>query len=893
MRWRALSLVIALFSLCAAIGADGEADAFKSAVAAFGDKFYERAEEQLGAFEKSFPNSTNVPQSILLRAQARHFQKNYDGAIELLSANMARAGALGDQYALTWGETLSAKGDHGGAAEQFGRILKEYPNSPLRLQAAYLQALSAFQQKDYNGTVALLSGESVFAKLASAAPQDRFSFAGNLLMADALLALGRVEEARNAATALPSIPEQAQWQWERFDALARVELAGTNHAAAISYLTNAAAVAEAAQRPRLQAQSLNLEAELYRKIGQTTNAVAVYDKMAAIEGLPIDQRRLAVLKVVELLSSTGETTNAIRRIETYLAAATNEPAADLLKMKAGELWIGRGREIGRAGKPEGEALVMFTNALAQARAHLNGVITQFTNSTHIGRAWLNLGWASWEEGMLLDGPARVQESEAAFRTASEKLSRSDDQAVAIYKMADAQVRLRQTKTAATNYARLLRDYADLPQVKNGLFDKAYAQLVRVNIELNDLEAAESHLKKLREEFPKSPATEEALFLFGQAVMMSKPEQARTVFQEFVGQFPASPLLAEVRFAEARTYGVEGDFGTAVQKHESWLQTFTNHPVRAEVEFERGVLLDKAGGRTNALSAFSEFIARHATSPLAPAAQMWVADYFISQEQLREAELNYQKVFQNTNWAGTPLAYLARMEAARTAFKRQGYSDARSYLTNLINDPKCPPELKPQAWYALGDMFVEEPITGSTNALHNFVQAAAVFDRVATQYPTNDIALLAIARKGDCHFQIASHPNYAESYTVASNAYWTVLKTDRKLPVKVRNQAEFGLARVLEKMADGKKDEERTGLRKAALNHYLNVVYGDGVEGQKSDPQYLKWAGREAGRLAEELGETDAAIELYKRLSTSAPAAKTLWESRITLLENGKKRRETL
>ena len=596
--------------------------------------------------------------------------------------------------------------------------------------------------------------------------------------------------------------------------------------------------------------------------------------------------------MVELLSSTGSTTNAIRRIETYLTAATNEPAADLLKVKAGELWIGHARELARAGKPTGETLVSFTNALAQARGHLNGVITQFTNSTHVGRAWLNLGWALWEEGMLLDSTARVQESEAAFRTASEKLTRSEDQAAAVFKWADAQVRLGQNRAAATNYARLLKDFADLAQVKTALFDKAYAQLVRAHIELNDLDAAESFLKQLRDEFQNNTATEESILLFGEALRVNKPERARVLFQEFAAKYPASPLLGEVRFAEARTHEAEGDFATALQKHETWLQAFTNHPVRANVEFQRCVLLDQAGSRTNALSAFTSFVSRYGTNALAPAAQTWIADYFRNQEQLREAELNYQKVFQNTNWAATPLAYHARMMAARTAFQRQGYSDARSYLTNLINDPMCPADMKPEAWFALGDMFAEEPITGSTNALHNFVQAAAVFERVATQYPTNDIALLATARKGDCHFQIASHPSYAESYIVASNAYWTVLHSNKKLPAKTRNQAEFGLGRVLERMADRKTNGERQTLRKAALDHYLNIVYGDGVEGQKADPVYLKMAGREAGRLAEELGETDAAIELYKRLSTSAPAAKSLWQSRITLLENSKARRET-
>jgi tetratricopeptide (TPR) repeat protein len=226
-----------------------------------------------------------------------------------------------------------------------------------------------------------------------------------------------------------------------------------------------------------------------------------------------------------------------------------------------------------------------------------------------------------------------------------------------------------------------------------------------------------------------------------------------------------------------------------------------------------------------------------------------------------------------------------MMAARTAFRRQGYADARSYLTTLVNDPKCPADLKPEAWFALGDIFMEEPITGSTNALHNFIQAAAVFERIATQFSTNEIALLATAKKGDCYFQMASHTNYIESYTIASNAYATVLSSRANVSAKVRNQAEFGLARVLERMADGKAEKDRNALRKSALNHYLNIVYGDAESPRKSDPFYMKLAGREAGRLSEDLGEREAAIELYKRLSEVVPAAKSLWQSRLAALRS--------
>lgn len=882
VRYCTLLIAILLASVSGVHAAEAEDAAFKTATEAFRDKFYERAEDQFSKFATNFPTSTNLARAILFQSQARHFQKKHDAAIDLLKSHLPKAGALGDEYLLTWGEALAAKGNHAGAVEQYGRLLAEYPQSALRLQAAYLQALSVYQTKDYARTIELLaSAESAFKKLAEAAPQERFSFAGKLLLVDALLAAGKTAEAMQAAAAIPAVPDKPDWQWERFDALARVEMTGTNVSATLSHLTNAVAAAQNAQRPRLLEQSWNLEAELYRKIGQPLNAVGAYEKISAMESLPIDQRRLAVLKSVELFSSTSDLTNAIRKLESYLSANTNEPAADLLKVKAGELWIDQARGLKSSSAP----MAMVGNALNTARAHLNSVITQFTNSTYTGRAWLNLGWSLWEEGMSSEDGSVLQEAERSFRTASEKLTRSDDQAVAIFKTADSQMLLRRPEAAITNYVRVLQEFADLPQVKNALFDKTYAQLIRAHLSLGDLVKADSYLKQMRAAFPNNPATEEAIFTFGQALIASgQAQKARGLFQEFLTQYPSSTLTAEVRFAEARTYGVEGDYEPGVQKHEQWLQVYTNHQLRADVEFQRGVLLDRLGKGTNALSVFTNFVAQYPTHSLAPAAQTWVADYFHGQEMWPRAEQNYQRVFQNTNWVGLPLAYYSRMMAARTAFQRGGYNDARSYLTNLVNDAKCPLDLKSEAWFALGDIFLEEPITGSTNALHNFMQAAAVFDRIVTQYPTNEIALLALAKKGDCYFQIASHTNYLDSYITASNAYATVLQAEAPLSQKVRNQAEFGLGRVLERMAEGKPEGERVKLRKAALNHYLNIVYADAAAGKKADPFYLKLAGREAGRLAEELGDNDAAIELYKRLSIAVPASKSHWQNRLTFLQ---------
>jgi TolA-binding protein len=473
--------------------------------------------------------------------------------------------------------------------------------------------------------------------------------------------------------------------------------------------------------------------------------------------------------------------------------------------------------------------------------------------------------------------------------AAEKLTRSDDQALAFFKIGDAELFLKSAVAARSNYLAVVRNYTDLPQVRNALLDKAYRQLVRSCMELKDFSAASGYLADFRKDFPNNPLTEEALFQFGQALANDgQATEARKAFEDFLRSYPGSVLAPEVRLAEARSFGADGELETALKRTDEWLRTYTNHTLRAAVEFRRARLLDRAGQRTNALTLFTNFVVQFPTNSLAPAAQLWVGDYFYEQEQWPIAEQNYQRVFQNTNWLTNPLTYEARLMAAKTAFKRQGYNDARSYLTNLINalsvDANAPAGLSAEAYFVLGDVFLEEPITGSTNAVQNFIEAAKVFDRIATQYPSNKLAVLALGKKGDCHLQLASLPAYGESYRDATNAYMAVLNSKlADVPIAARNQAEVGLGIAFKNMAEGKPAAEREQLKKLALDHFLNVVYENKAD-TAPDPYYLKLAGLEAGKLAEIMGNTDAAMGLYRTLIRDAPSLKTFWEARINSLQ---------
>jgi TolA-binding protein len=882
-------LLFLALSLRLVSAVEGEAELFTQASKAFADRFYERAEQQFGDFVAKFAASTNAPNAILLQAEARFFLRRYDAAADLLEASLSKAGPLGADFIFWTGEAQSELGNYQAASQYYHKVATNFPASPLRLKASYLEAYCASQLKDYARVIELLNrADSTFQKLAKEAASDPASLRGELLAADAFITLNKIEEAKGVLGRLSPSEAQPEFFWEKEYLLARSELAATAPEAALPHLTNALAAAGAAKKPLLEAQTRNLEADVYRKLNRNADALATYEKIGSIESLPVDQKRLALLKSVELLSTTGSTSNALVRIETYLGAHTNEPAADLLNIKAGELWIDQFRQT----PPEFVRQSAASNALAQARSHLKAVLTQYTNSTYLGRALLNLGWALWEEGNAFDRPARIQESESAFQNAAEKLTRSDDQALAFYKMGDAQLVLKRPESARTNYLLVVRNYTDIPQVRNALLDKAYRQLVRASLELKDFSAASTYLSDFRKDFPNNPLTEEALFHFGKALAADgQTAAARAAFEDFLRSYPSSVLAAEVRFAETRTYAAEGDLETALRKNEQWLATYTNHVLRPLVEFRRASLLDKAGLRTNALVLFTNFVNRFPTSSLAPAAQTWVGDYYYDQEQWRIAEQNYQRVFENTNWFGSPLTYQARLMAAKTAFRRQGYNDARAYLTNLINylslDTNAPADLAAEAYFVLGDVFLEEPIAASTNAVQNFIEAARVFDRIATQYPSNKLAVLALGKKGDCHLQLAALPAYADSYREATNAYTAVLNSRfPDMPIAARNQAEVGLGVAFKNMAEGKSAPERERLQLLALDHFLNVVHSTDAQDPdaRPDPYYLKVAGLEAGRLAEVMGKNEAALRLYRRLMNEAPSLKNFWETRINSLQ---------
>src|SRR5690606_9946857 len=133
-------------------------------------------------------------------------------------------------------------------------------------------------------------------------------------------------------------------------------------------------------------------------------------------------------------------------------------------------------------------------------------------------------------------------SETAFQNAHGKLTRSDDQALALFKIADAQLYLGRPESALTNFVAVLNNYADLPQVRNSLFDRTLRQLIRTSVKLENYDKARQFTAEMREKHPNNPLTEEAVYFLGSALAgAGKTEEARAVFADFIKSYPGSAL----------------------------------------------------------------------------------------------------------------------------------------------------------------------------------------------------------------------------------------------------------------------------------------------------------------------------------------------------------------
>ena len=881
-RWRWLWLLI-LIGLagerCFAAGAR-EDRAYAAAVGAFQDGLWSRAESGFEKFVQKYPTSARVPEAVLLQAEAGFQQGKLTNAIALLASRRAGAGALADQYAYWIGEAQFQNGDIAAAADTFVSLTRNFPESPLRLRAAVKAAAARARLEEWAQLCAFLeSTNSAFQRAVQEDPTNELVVRGNLLLAQGKFA----QKDFTGALAALELPDQqtlpTDLDWQRVYLLYQVKLAAGDTNGALAATTNLVRIAQAGHNDAWQAESLALRARVLEQLGQKAEAQATYQDIIALNP-SVDRLRLAVLKTAELAMARNQFSNATLSLEKYFAQFPESPAADVVLLTLGELHLKR-----YTARPEA------TNQLSAAQACFDQFLRRFANRPLAGKAQLDYGWCLW-----LDG--KVPESLAAFRTATEKLSMSEDLAVARFKLGDAFFAEKDFTNALNNYRQVVQDFTNFPAVTETLGDRALYQMVRANLELTNMDGANSAMEQLLRSHPASNLADSSLLLVGEGLADARqPAAARAIFRKFEEVLPNSPLRPDAELAIARTYeqDLEPDWPSAIQQYENWLKEYPTNALRARVNYALASAYFQAGGETNAFLLFTNFVAQFPTNDLAPVAQWWVADHYfnLGGTNYIDAERNYKILYQNTNWQGMPmvytnLAYQARLMAGRSAVGLSSYKDAIDQFSSLASDTNClttAPDLAAQAMLEYGRVLMQMDSPDTNHLLANFQLATNVFYQICQLYPTNEPAMLAWNEIGDCDLQLANYDEATNAYSRVFNSPYANLST------RCRAQIGFGLA--LEKKATLVTGDDQKRLQQLALNRYLDVLdtsVGTNLRGSEmADPFWLKKAGLQALPLMEALGVADPNTlnAFFDRLEGLLPQLKDSLEKKRTAMLSAK------
>lgn len=867
-----------LFAARAAFGQSAEETrVFDAAVRSFQDAVYDRAEQQFAEFVRRFPASARVAEAILLQAQAAMQDNRLRTAIDLLSTNAARAGNLADQYRYRLAETYSRATNYLVAAETFGRIPQEFPASTRVLEAAYGEALARFKLKQWPRVLEILqSPDGPFRKAVKLRPTDELVVRGNLLLAEALLEQYQFKAAAEFIKSLREDELTAEFKWHRQYLLCRALLRDQQLNEALRSVTNLVALAPATGQPELIAESVNLHGRIFEQLGEWDSAAGVYEKNLSKETSP-ERRRQALLKTIQLTLAQNKLQDAAQKLENFISLNPQDAGSEVALLTLGELHLKQHLAQQTNSPPLTNALVQgITNHLQTAFVFFSRLATNQPPLSFSGQGWLNRGWCWW---IQRDYP----EAQAAFKTAADTLPYSKEKAVARFKIGDTLLQQRDFTNALLQYRAVINQYSDLPQVREGLLDAAWHQVLRVSLEIGDPQSAKEAMEHILEEFPHGGYGDRSLLLAGQHLAThDKPAEARKLFARFGERYPKSPLLPEVELAIARTFAFEENWPGAIKSYAEWLDRHQEDPLRPKALFDLASAHFRAGNETNALQIYTNFVAQFPTHHLASRAQFWVGDYFWRAEDYVNAEKNYQRLFQSSDWASQPLAFQARMMAGRAAFARQNYSDAEEYFKYFIsNDQNCPPELVAEAFFALGDTYTRQDLDPSKPLLR-FSQAKEAFDRIPRMFPSSPLTPAAWGRIGDCYLQLATQD--PQLYESAAEAYGKAVAAPNA-NVEIRSQAEVGLGIVREKQARLKAAPENATLLKAARDHYLNVLHGTNLpEGEKCSAHWLKEAGFSAARLAEEQQEWEVAANIYKRMVRLLPPIKPILEKKLERAE---------
>jgi tetratricopeptide (TPR) repeat protein len=383
--------------------------------------------------------------------------------------------------------------------------------------------------------------------------------------------------------------------------------------------------------------------------------------------------------------------------------------------------------------------------------------------------------------------------------------------------------------------------AQFAQISNGtdaLAEDASFNFLIAQARLNKADVFMKSEADFTKRFPASHYAQQVALAQGMLLTgAGKIDEAKAVYLRALGPDVATPDQRALLRALADLQYQSNDLGAALETNQRIIKLFPDDSLKAselaiKISYELKKLTDDQAEQ--ALAALTQ---KYGKTTGGAEAFFKLGEFYA----FRQDYVKAQDAFQQLTTAYPQSDYVddACFFAGQAAFLHQDYATAHLLLEKVPDNSP----FKPDARLWEGKTYQQQL---------NFPQAAAMFDSVLSTEKSGQAFVEASLLKGECLFEM-------KNYDGALDAFDAILK-DKSGTVAQLNQAATRSAMCLEKL--GKRD--------AAMETYLNVLYGRvaGDDSAAPQPPDFSWqieAGVQAGMMRESDKDFRGAIEIYKRL----------------------------
>lgn len=679
-----------------------------------------------------------------LLGQTALAQNRPDDALASFDRAAAYAGTETAPRALYAAGTVQVRaGAWAGAAERFERLARDYPASPQNAEAGLGLAEAYARLGRFDQSAAESSR-----RLPTLEGDHRAR--GQLLLGDALLRLGRRDEAREQFLAVPDSSPYARRA--RFG-LARLAFDMGDFESAVRDF--AAVRADTPEPDSLRSggdDALAHEASYFeglalKEIGNLGEAEGRLE--AAATGRPMGAYAdAALLELGVLRFERRDYEGAAIALRTLLDTYGTSPYAGEAARMLGESYAALGdTERAREAYERAERLgtadpslgveVDFQDAYGlfragrydEATAALLAVVEREPAGPRAGEA---LFWAG-ESAFQARDYARADELLARLLRDYPGHRQSD---AARYVLAWTHFKRRDFAASAAAFERFLSAYTrsaeSVPYYADALLrlgDSYYA--------LRRFDEAIAVYNRVAAATPDRQGYDYALFQIGQAhAAAGRTDEAFATFDRVLRDFPASPIRPQVRYARGFLLFGQGDYDGAIREYGQVVEGFPESPIAPRALYGIGDAHYNAGRLEDAVAAYREVLRRYPASPFVANALDGL-EYALEGLGRGDELADIVAAYEATN--PDPVAQdRLRLRRAETLYQNGDFEGAVTALEAFVGDARDP-ALIPPALLTLGNAYT---------ALGRFGEAAGTFRRLADGYPESPLRAEAALRLGE-------------------------------------------------------------------------------------------------------------------------------------------------